>query len=108
MAPQNLNITLRDRTQQPPTSGLAARCRMHWYGHVKRLPPEHPTHVILYFDAKAAAVPPSPAGLMPLPGTRSKWAYRCPKKKRLVNLIGSMPPPPSKTPDDDDDEYSEN
>lgn len=48
------NITLRDRTRQPPASHLAAQRRLRWYGHVKRLPPEHPAFAILHFDPKAA------------------------------------------------------
>ena len=44
------NKTLRDLTQQPPASRLAAMRRVRWYGHIIRLPAEHPTSIILAFN----------------------------------------------------------
>lgn len=98
------NISLRERTQQPPASRLAAQRRMRWYGHIKRLPPEHPTHTILHFDPKSAG------WKRPRGAPRTRWidvitrdlhllglslaeaeplALDRPKWRRLVNLIGS-------------------
>nr|XP_061787952.1 uncharacterized protein LOC133577874 [Nerophis lumbriciformis]XP_061787953.1 uncharacterized protein LOC133577874 [Nerophis lumbriciformis] len=44
------NKTLRELTQQLPASRLAAMRRVRWYGHVIRLPGEHPTRKILDFN----------------------------------------------------------
>ncbi|XDV50755.1 hypothetical protein PO909_019770 [Leuciscus waleckii] len=48
------NQVLRARTCQPRASCLAAQCRTRWFGHVLRLPPDHPTRAILQFDPRAA------------------------------------------------------
>ena len=48
------NQTLRDLTQQPPASRLAAMRRVRWYGHTIRLPTDHPTSIILAFDPQLA------------------------------------------------------
>lgn len=98
------NITLLDCTRQLPASHLAAQCRLRWYGHVKRLPPEHPTFAILHFDPKAAG------WKRPRGAPRTRWmdaitrdlhhmglslaeaellALDRPKWRRLVKLIGS-------------------
>ncbi|KAI8510934.1 hypothetical protein Bbelb_118500 [Branchiostoma belcheri] len=45
---------LRQRTQQPPASRVAAMRRVRWYGHVLRLPPDHPTRAILNFSPQSA------------------------------------------------------
>ena len=59
------NEVLRERTQQPPASLLAAQRRLRWYGHIQRLPVEHPTRSILEFNPQAGrdpAVPRAPGG----------------------------------------------
>ncbi|XP_078585927.1 uncharacterized protein LOC144867734 [Branchiostoma floridae x Branchiostoma japonicum] len=48
------NTELREQTGQPPASSLAAMRRVRWYGHVLRLPPEHPTRALLDFNPKKA------------------------------------------------------
>ena len=48
------NQELRDRTRQPPASILAAKRRLRWYGHVQRMPDDHPTKVIYDFKPAAA------------------------------------------------------
>ena len=48
------NTEVRRRTQQPPASRIAAQHRVRWFGHVKRLPPEHPTRAVLEFHPQAA------------------------------------------------------
>lgn len=48
------NEELRARTCQPRASSLVAQRRTRWFGHVLRLPPDHPTRAILQFDPKAA------------------------------------------------------
>ena len=48
------NEEVRRRTQQPPASRLAAQRRVRWFGHIKRLPPEHPTRAILEFNPQTA------------------------------------------------------
>ena len=48
------NEVLRERTQQPPASLLAAQRRLRWFGHIHRLPPEHPTRSILEFNPRTA------------------------------------------------------
>ena len=48
------NQALREQTQQPPASRLAAMRRVRWYGHVIRLPAEHPTNTILAFNPQHA------------------------------------------------------
>ena len=48
------NKTLREKTQQPPASRLAAMRRVRWYGHVIRLPEDHPTSTILAFSPQQA------------------------------------------------------
>ena len=49
--PQRItNDELRAITQQPPASRLAAMRRVRWYGHLQRLPPQHPTKAMLDFD----------------------------------------------------------
>ncbi len=98
------NSILRERTQQPPASRLAAQRRMRWFGHIQRLPPEHPTHTILHFDPKTAG------WRRPRGKPRTRWmdiitrdlqhlglsmaeavpiALDQPKWRGLVNLIGS-------------------
>ena len=98
------NIRLRERTQQTPASRLAAQRRMRWYGHVKRLPPDHPTRTILEFQPKDAG------WQRPRGAPRTRWidavtrdlhqmglslaeaqqlALDRPKWRRMVKLIGS-------------------
>ena len=48
------NAEVRRRTQQPTASCLAAQRRVRWFGHIKRLPPEHPTRAILEFNPRMA------------------------------------------------------
>ena len=48
------NDEVRRRTQQPLASRLAAQRRIRWFGHVQRLPPEHPTRAILDFNPQMA------------------------------------------------------
>ncbi len=48
------NKILRSRTCQPRASCLAAQRRTRWFGHVLRLPPDHPTRAILQFDPRDA------------------------------------------------------
>ncbi|KAL1246814.1 hypothetical protein QQF64_034817 [Cirrhinus molitorella] len=48
------NEALRARTRQPRASGLVAQRRTRWFGHVLRLPPDHPTKAIIQFDPRAA------------------------------------------------------
>ena len=36
---------LRERTQQPYASVLAGQKHPHWFGHVRRLPLNYPTHL---------------------------------------------------------------
>ncbi|CAJ1076503.1 Hypp80 [Xyrichtys novacula] len=98
------NITLRELTQQPSASQLAAQRRLRWYGHIRRLPPEHPTHDFLHFQPKAAG------WKRPCGAPRTRWidvvtgdlhqlglslavaeplALDRPQWRRLVKLIGS-------------------
>ncbi|CAH1266646.1 Hypp3472 [Branchiostoma lanceolatum] len=62
------NRELRELTNQPTASCLAAMRRIRWYGHVFRLPPEHPTRAMLDFNPKtgrlAAATVGSPHPLV--------------------------------------------
>ncbi|CAH1233196.1 Hypp638 [Branchiostoma lanceolatum] len=48
------NKELQELTNQPTASSLTAMRRVRWYGHVLRLPPEHPTRALLDFDPKLA------------------------------------------------------
>lgn len=48
------NEQLRALTNQLRASCLAAQRRIGWFGHVLRLPPDHPTRAILKFDPRAA------------------------------------------------------
>ena len=48
------NEVLRERTQQPPASLLATQRRLRWYGHIQRLPEEHPTRSIFEFNPHTA------------------------------------------------------
>ena len=48
------NTEIRERTQQLPASRLAAMRRVRWFGHVTRLPPDHPTRIILDSDPRQA------------------------------------------------------
>ncbi|XP_035692646.1 galactose-specific lectin nattectin-like [Branchiostoma floridae] len=43
-----------EQTGQPPASSLAAMRRFRWYGHVLRLPPDHPNRALLDFNPKLA------------------------------------------------------
>ncbi|KAI8518139.1 hypothetical protein Bbelb_041560 [Branchiostoma belcheri] len=62
---------LRQRTQQPSASRVAAMRRVRWYGHVLRLPPDHPTRAILNFSPQSAGwkrprgAPPHPLDRRP-------------------------------------------
>ena len=47
------NDELRRRTQQPPASSLIAMRRVRWFGHLLRLPAEHPTRALLDFNPAA-------------------------------------------------------
>ena len=49
-----LDDELQQRTKQPHASIIAAQKRLRWYGHMRRLAPEHLTRVIADFDPKAA------------------------------------------------------
>ena len=61
------NEELRARTQQPPASSLIATRRVRWYGHLLRLPPDHPTRALLDFQ-------PQQAGwLRPRGAPRTRW-----------------------------------
>ena len=44
------NEEVRRRTQQPPATSLIAMRRVRWYGHLLRLPPDHPTKALLDFN----------------------------------------------------------
>ena len=48
------NVELRERTQQPPASAVAAQRRIRWLGHILRLPLDHPTRAIHDFNPVAA------------------------------------------------------
>ncbi|KAL1276258.1 hypothetical protein QQF64_035881 [Cirrhinus molitorella] len=48
------NEALRARTRQPRASGLVTQRHTLWFGHVLRLPPDHPTKAIIQFDLRAA------------------------------------------------------
>ena len=48
------NYELREQTHQPPVSAIIAQRRMRWYGHLLRLPPDHPTRAALDFNPSAA------------------------------------------------------
>ena len=48
------NEELRERTCQPYASVLAGQKRLRWYGHLRRLPPEHPARIAYDFDPVAA------------------------------------------------------
>ena len=98
------NHELRRRTQQPRASTMTAERRMRWFGHVKRMPPNHPTQILLDFD-------PSAAGWRrPRGAPRTRWrdvvakdlqplgltledadiiAHDRPAWRRLVSLISS-------------------
>ena len=53
--PQRIsNEELRARTAQPPASSLLAMRRVRWFGHLLRLPPEHPTKAMLDFSPQLA------------------------------------------------------
>ena len=44
------NAEVRRRTSQPPASSIIGTRRMRWFGHMLRLPPEHPTKALLDFN----------------------------------------------------------
>ena len=48
------NRALRTQTKQPPASRLVAMRRVRWYGHITRLPADHPTRIILDFNPHQA------------------------------------------------------
>ena len=98
------NETVRTLAGLPPASSLAARCRVRWYGHVLRLPPQHSSRAILDFDPgsfgwkRPRGAPRTrwldvvkrdldqlglgPAAIEPLAQVRDKW-------RALVNMVGS-------------------
>ena len=43
------NEQVRSRSHQPPLQRVLAQRRLRWFGHVLRMPEEHPTHVALRF-----------------------------------------------------------
>ncbi|KAI8496714.1 hypothetical protein Bbelb_253690 [Branchiostoma belcheri] len=71
---------LRQRTQQPPASRVAAMRRVRWYGHVLRLPPDHPTRAILNFS------PQSAGWKRPRGAPRTRWTDVLAKDLALVNI----------------------
>ncbi|KAI8518905.1 hypothetical protein Bbelb_021620 [Branchiostoma belcheri] len=71
---------LRQRTQQPPASRVAAMRRVRWYGHVLRLPPDHPTQAILNFS------PQSAGWKRPRGAPRTRWSDVLAKDLALVNI----------------------
>ena len=102
------NEELRLRMQQPPASTLAARKRLRWYGHLQRLPEEHPTKMIADFD------PPTAGWARPRGAPRTRWVDTIAKDlhqlgltlddarpitqdrrqwRNLVDLFGSTRPP---------------
>ena len=48
------NEELRERTKQPYASVLAGQKRLRWFGHVRRLPLNHPTRILDDFNPAAA------------------------------------------------------
>ena len=48
------NEELRARTNQSYASVLAGQKRLRWFGHLNRLPPDHPTRIVADFDPAAA------------------------------------------------------
>ena len=102
------NQDLRQRTQQPRASTLTAERRLRWYGHVRRMPPNHPTQILLDFDPMAAG------WRRPRRAPRTRWidvirndlqplgltledaqiiAHDRPAWRRLVSLISSTRAP---------------
>ncbi|KAI8494385.1 hypothetical protein Bbelb_276110 [Branchiostoma belcheri] len=71
---------LRQRNQQPPASRVAAMRRVRWYGHVLRLPPDHPTRAILNFS------PQSAGWKRPRGAPRTRWTDVLAKDLALVNI----------------------
>ncbi|KAI8486243.1 hypothetical protein Bbelb_359590 [Branchiostoma belcheri] len=71
---------LRQRTQQPPASRVAAMRRVRWYGHVLRLPPDHPTRAILNFS------PQSAGWKRPRGAPRTRWTDVLAKDLALANI----------------------
>ena len=61
------NEDLRAITHQPPASRLAAMRRVRWYGHLLRLPDDHPTKALLDFD------PAREGWLRPRGAPRTRW-----------------------------------
>ncbi|CAH1233298.1 Hypp676 [Branchiostoma lanceolatum] len=80
------NIKLRELTKQPPASRLAAMRRIRWYGHVLRLPPEHPTRAMLDFDPKQAGWR-RPGG-----APRTRWMDVVGRDLRNLNIPLSQTP----------------
>ena len=101
------NIDLRTRTCQPEASRLAAMRRIRWYGHILRLPNDHPTKALLAFN-------PAEAGWRrPRGAPRTRWmdvvaadlrlcdvtvqdaqrlALDIPAWRRIVRRVGSTHP----------------
>ena len=98
------NQEVRERTQQPLASRLAAQRRVRWFGHIQRLPQEHPTHAVLNFNPRTAG------WRRPRGAPRTRWldvvsqdlrdcgitladaeqlAQNRPQWKALVKLVGS-------------------
>ncbi|KAI8517778.1 hypothetical protein Bbelb_037950 [Branchiostoma belcheri] len=73
-------IELRQRTQQPPASRVAAMRRVRWYGHLLRLPPDHPTRAILNFS------PQSAGWKRPRGAPRTRWTDVLAKDLALANI----------------------
>ncbi|CAH1242627.1 Hypp6909 [Branchiostoma lanceolatum] len=80
------NIELRELTKQPPASRLAAMRRIRWYGHVLRLPPEHPTRAMLDFDPKQAG------WRRPRGAPRTRWMDVVGRDLRNLNIPLSQAP----------------
>ncbi|XP_035696641.1 uncharacterized protein LOC118430043 [Branchiostoma floridae] len=74
------NSELRELTGQPPASSLAAMRRVRWYGHVLRLPPEHPTRALLEFNPKQAG------WRRPRGKPRTRWMDVVSRDLRTINI----------------------
>ena len=80
------NMELRARTQQPPATSLIAERRVRWYGHLLRLPPDHPTKALLDFQPQLAG------WRRPRGAPRTRWIDVVAEDLRRCNVaIGDAP-----------------
>ena len=80
------NVELRARTQQPPAANIIAERRVRWYGHLLRLPPDHPTKALLDFQPQRAG------WRRPRGAPRTRWIDVVAEDLRRCNVtIGDAP-----------------